>query len=776
MAKTKRSKKSKEQIMSETLRLRVLTLLILFVIIIAALKTGVIGGLLHLIVSFLFGNVYGLIYAAGALLCIYVIYIAKLPRFNGPIALGLYLLFIAILLFASIPSDTTVKGVGMINNYIQSCIVEDGIILSGFNKGGFFGVLLFGVFSGLFGYIGAVIFAVVVLIIASALLYSKLYFNHNKKKKKKVKTVHTDDSDDVKTIVLKKKAHFFDFSNKETVAIFPDKAFEEPVKKESSKDIAKTFTFDDDQMQMDFSEEKEEISKKEIVEEVKKEEVKPEVKEEVKLSIKNEKTPVTYKLPSIDLLSTKSTNNTTKEKNTANKNAARLTALLQEFGVNASIENAFIGPAITKYEIKLETGTRVNKILQLQDDIKLALATADVRIEAPIPGKPYVGIEVPNSSSSMVAFKDVYKALMNEKSLDDNKVVVALGKDVAGKPVFAELNKMPHLLIAGATGSGKSVCVNTIISSILMRAKPDEVKMILVDPKKVELSMYNGIPHLLSPVVTDPKKAAAVLHEVVAEMERRYDVFASVNARNIAGYNEFAKEYNKNKNEDEQKEILPFIVVILDEVADLMMVASKDVEDCIMRISQMARAAGIHLIVATQRPSTDIITGVIKANIPSRIAFAVSSGIDSRTILDTSGAEKLLGKGDMLFSPMGASSPKRVQGCFVSDDEVNTIVHYVTSQQQATYDDKYVNAKSMSQTSSSSSDTFDDEDEEYEMCREFVIQAQKASTSLLQRKFRIGYNKAARIIDQLEEDGVIGPQLGSKPREVYIRQYNEEEI
>lgn len=770
MAKTKRSKKSKEQIMSEILRLRVLTLLILFVVIIAALKTGVVGGFLHLIVSFLFGNVYGLIYAASALLCVYIIYIAKLPRFKGPIALGLYLLLISILLFASIPSDSSIKGVGMINTYIQSCVVENGIVISGFNKGGFFGVLLFGVFSSLFGYIGAVIFAIVVLIIAIALIYSKIYFKHNKKKKKKVKTIHSSD-EDTKTIVLKKKAHFFDFSNKETVAIFPDKVFEEPIDKEPiSKEITQTFTFDDDQMQMDFHDDKEQNTKETA------DEVKEEVVEEIKISIKNEKTPVNYKLPSIDLLSTKSTNNTAKEKNTANKNAARLTALLQEFGVNASIENAFIGPAITKYEIKLDTGTRVNKILQLQDDIKLALATADVRIEAPIPGKPYVGIEVPNSSSSMVAFKDVYKALMNEKSLDDNKVVVALGKDVAGKPVFAELNKMPHLLIAGATGSGKSVCVNTIISSILMRAKPDEVKLILVDPKKVELSMYNGIPHLLSPVVTDPKKAAAVLHEVVAEMERRYDVFASVNARNIAGYNEFAKEYNKNKEEDEQKEILPFIVVILDEVADLMMVASKDVEDCIMRISQMARAAGIHLIVATQRPSTDIITGVIKANIPSRIAFAVSSGIDSRTILDTSGAEKLLGKGDMLFSPMGSSSPKRVQGCFVSDDEVNTIVHYVTSQQQATYDEKYMNAKTMSQGSSSSSDAFDDEDEEYEMCREFVIQAQKASTSLLQRKFRIGYNKAARIIDQLEEEGVIGPQLGSKPREVFIRQYSEEDI
>ncbi len=482
-----------------------------------------------------------------------------------------------------------------------------------------------------------------------------------------------------------------------------------------------------------------------------------------------------YQLPPLSLLSTKSTNNANKERTTANQNAMRLTNVLKQFGVNATIENAFIGPTITKYELKLDIGTRVNKILQLQDDIKLALATADIRIEAPIPGKPYVGIEVPNQSASMVAFKDVFKTLSDEKKLENNKLVVALGKDVSGKPVYTELDKMPHLLIAGATGSGKSVCVNTIITSILMRAKPDEVKLILVDPKKVELSVYNGVPHLLSPVVTDPKKAAAVLHQVVAEMERRYDVFASVNARNIKGYNEFAKEYNLDKDESDQKEILSYHVVILDEVADLMMVASKDVEDCIMRISQMARAAGIHLIVATQRPSTDIITGVIKANIPSRIAFAVSSSIDSRTILDTSGAEKLLGKGDMLFSPMGASSPIRVQGAFVSDDEVASIVHYVSTQQEAVYEDKYVNAKVTSMSSSSSED-YDSEDEEYEMCREFVIQAQKASTSLLQRKFRIGYNKAARIIDRLEEEGIIGPQLGSKPREVFIRQYNEEDL
>ena len=480
-----------------------------------------------------------------------------------------------------------------------------------------------------------------------------------------------------------------------------------------------------------------------------------------------------YRLPALSLLKNPVSKKSGDNKGNALEKADALTNVLHEFGVNASISDIFIGPSVTKYELKLETGIRVNKIIQLQDDIKLALAAKDIRIEAPIPGKPAVGVEIPNSVATMVTFKEVVKDI--PKELQSNKLLVPLGKDVSGKTIYAELNKMPHLLIAGATGSGKSVCVNTIICSILMRARPDEVKFILVDPKKVELTNYNGIPHLLAPVVTDPKKAAAVLQEVVAEMERRYDLFAGANVRNIEGYNNYVHKKNGDLPLDEQLEVLPFHIIILDEVADLMMVASKQVEDCIMRIAQMARAAGIHLIVATQRPSTDIITGVIKANIPSRIAFAVSSGIDSRTILDTSGAEKLLGKGDMLFSPMGSSSPIRVQGAFVSDEEVSAISHHTANQQEANYDEKYINVK-LNTTTSNAASKEEEEDEEYEMCRSFVINAQKASTSLLQRQFRIGYNKAARIIDQLEADGVIGPQIGSKPREVYIRGYQEEDI
>lgn len=752
MAKTKRSKKSKNQILEEKLRLRIIILFVIFAIIVSALRLGFIGQGIHNCVAFLTGNLYGVVYLALLVVCIYILCKAQIPRLNGPEAIGIYAVFISMLTIASIPSQPQASGMGVISTYLQS---------QQMNKGGFIGICLYGVFSSLFESLGALILSIIILIIGLALIFSKLYFQHQKTKKKKPK-VSKQEETPVQTIVLKKKSHFFDFLSKDKeIPLFPDSAFDD-VEEKIDPEMTSAFEFDQDNMKLDIKEKKP-LKIKEEKESPQESYIEPPKKTDLSH----------YQLPPLSLLSTRSTHNVSKEKSAANKNAARLTNVLKQFGVNATIENAFIGPTITKYELKLEIGTRVNKILQLQDDIKLALATADIRIEAPIPGKPYVGIEVPNQSAAMVGFKDVLKSLLSNSKYQHNPLVVALGKDVSGKPVFAQLDKMPHLLIAGATGSGKSVCVNTIISSILMRAKPDEVKLILVDPKKVELSIYNGIPHLLAPVVTDPKKAAAVLREVVAEMERRYDLFASVNARNIQGYNEFAKTYNEDHT-DEPKEILPYHVIILDEVADLMMVASKDVEDCIMRISQMARAAGIHLIVATQRPSTDIITGVIKANIPSRIAFAVSSSIDSRTILDTSGAEKLLGKGDMLFSPMGSSSPMRVQGCFVSDEEVSAIVHYVSSQQEVVYEDKYFNVKSISSTQGS--DDFDEEDEEYEKCREFVIQAQKASTSLLQRKFRIGYNKAARIIDRLEEEGVIGPQLGSKPREVYIRQYHEEDL
>lgn len=757
MAKTKRTKKSKQDQISEALKTRIIAAIGLFLVVVAAMKFGIIGEQLHYVCIFCFGNFVGILYLILAIVACYVIYFAKLPKYKGPKAVGLYMISAAILIYISTPGDTSVTGIKVINQYMAAVPL---------NRGGFIGAVLYGALSALFDHMGTVFAAIFILAIGIVLFGGKMYVSYkNKRAANKEPKVKKQSKQPIRV------GKFIDFFTKKSdeEIFFSDNHFEEKEPRKKRNERKEEVNEEDTQMrihQMQMSEDEE----AETVLDVNPESMTLEIKEKEEqiLEKKAKKVNKNYKLPPLQLLKNVANGGNKNSRGFALENAKRLTSVLQEFGVNTSVSDIFIGPSVTKYELKLETGTRVNRILQLQDDIKLALAAKDIRIEAPIPGKPAVGVEIPNRESTMVSFKEVFKDIPD--NLSNNKLLVPLGKDVSGKAIYAELNKMPHLLIAGATGSGKSVCINTIICSILMRARPDEVRLILIDPKKVELSNYNGIPHLLAPVVTDPKKAANVLREVVSEMERRYDLFANSNVRNIASYNIYASQKNELLADDEKLEILSYHVVILDEVADLMMVASKDVEDCIMRIAQMARAAGIHMIVATQRPSTDVITGVIKANIPSRIAFAVSSSIDSRTILDSSGAEKLLGKGDMLFSPMGSSSPTRVQGAFVSDDEVAKITHYTMQQQEATYEDKFVNVKS---TSPSAASKEEEEDEEYEMCRTFVINAQKASTSLLQRQFRIGYNKAARIIDQLEADGIIGPQIGSKPREVYVRGYEE---
>ena len=453
-------------------------------------------------------------------------------------------------------------------------------------------------------------------------------------------------------------------------------------------------------------------------------------------------------------------------------NVTELEKVIRDFGVEGKVVAANIGPSVTQYELEIKSGTRLSKITALNREIALELGAKDVRIQAPIPGKKTVGIELPNKSIMSVSIREILEAV--PKSKDDSKLLVALGKSIMGNPVWCEIDKTPHLLVAGSTGSGKSVCINSMITSILMRTKPDEVKLVLVDPKKVELSMYNGVPHLLTPVVTDPKKANIVLQKIVKIMEDRYDLFEGSKTKNIAGYNAYVDKKNESLPDDEKINRLSYIVVIIDELADLMLVAAKEVEDSIMRITQMARAAGIHLIVATQRPSTDVITGVVKANIPSRISFAVSSSIDSRTILDMSGAEKLLGKGDMLFLPQGESIPTRVQGTFVSDDEIKAVVDYTISQQKAMYDTSLTVAD---EDRGATTMVEDDDYEEplYNEIREFVITQGKASASLLQRRFRLGYNRAARCIDLLEERGIVGPPNGSKPREVLVKLEKKEE-
>lgn len=469
-----------------------------------------------------------------------------------------------------------------------------------------------------------------------------------------------------------------------------------------------------------------------------------------------------YQLPTIELLKKPLQNNQTHEKKLISINAQKLEKTFNSFGVKARVTKVHLGPAVTKYEVHPDVGVKVSKIVSLSDDLALALAAKDIRIEAPIPGKSAIGIEVPNQEVAMVSLREVLESKNNNVNA---KLMVGLGRDISGEAILAELNKMPHLLVAGATGSGKSVCINGIIISILMRAKPHEVKLMMIDPKMVELNMYNGIPHLLTPVVTDPKKASQALKKVVSEMERRYELFSHTGTRNIEGYNDHIRIHNQETGEKQPE--LPFIVVIVDELADLMMVASSDVEDAITRLAQMARAAGIHLIIATQRPSVDVITGVIKANIPSRIAFSVSSSVDSRTILDMGGAEKLLGRGDMLFLPVGASKPVRVQGAFVSDAEVEEVVDYCISQQKAHYQEEMMPIED--------NDVHVEVDDElFDEAVALIIEMQTASVSMLQRRFRIGYTRAARLIDAMEAKGIVGPYEGSKPRAVLVSQVNDE--
>lgn len=467
-----------------------------------------------------------------------------------------------------------------------------------------------------------------------------------------------------------------------------------------------------------------------------------------------------YKLPSLQLFAPDKPKDQSKEKKIVRENIKILEATFASFGIKVTVERAEIGPSVTKYEVKPAVGVRVNRISNLSDDLALALAAKDVRIEAPIPGKSLIGIEVPNSDIATVSFRELWE---QSQTKAENFLEIPLGKAVNGTARAFDLSKMPHLLVAGSTGSGKSVAVNGIIASILMKARPDQVKFMMVDPKMVELSVYNDIPHLLIPVVTNPRKASKALQKVVDEMENRYELFAKVGVRNIAGFNAKVEEFN---SQSEYKQIpLPFIVVIVDELADLMMVASKEVEDAIIRLGQKARAAGIHMILATQRPSVDVISGLIKANIPSRVAFAVSSGTDSRTILDENGAEKLLGRGDMLFKPIDENHPVRLQGSFISDDDVERIVNFIKTQADADYDESF-DPGEVSENEGEFSDGDAGGDPLFEEAKSLVIETQKASASMIQRRLSVGFNRATRLMEELEMAGVIGPAEGTKPRKV----------
>ena len=718
MAKKKSSSKKKSKVPVE-----IFGILYIVFTFLGLLRSGFVGKMVSNFSIFLFGAYYnwGLVFFL--ILGGYVLLFRQKPKLLNKKLVGFYLFSIAIL------SMSHVKYI-MCDTNIGKVVFQDTLanIVSGFNDVNF--IQGGGILGAIFSYLFVIAFDIVgskIICWALILFGAMLIFN-------------ISPASFIKKIIL----------------LFI------PKKKDKGEDLSK----DDNNEEKEDEEDKKvvisninDLSHVSVIE-------KEEEKEDV---VSGE-----YKLPPISLLNIPKKVNTKANEENISSNIKLLEQVLTDFDIHGKVVAAHVGPTVTQYELELKSGTKVNKILSLNKEIALALAAKDVRIQAPIPGKSTIGIDIPNKITTPVSLREVLASVSKDK--EDSKLLAVLGKDIMGNPRWMEVNKTPHLLIAGATGSGKSVCVNSVITSILMRAKPDEVKLVMIDPKKVELSMYNGAPHLLAPVVNDPKKASIVLKKIVEEMEHRYDLLSESGTKNIEGYNRLMEK--KIESGDVSAKKLPYIVVLIDELADLMLVAAKEVEDSIMRITQMARAAGIHLIVATQRPSTDVITGVVKANIPSRIAFTVSSSIDSRTILDMTGAEKLIGKGDMLFLPMGESTPTRIQGAFVSEEEVQRVVDYTIKQQKAKYDENFTNLTSAAQASSSSSyDSKDDQydDPLYNEVVDFVIKSGKTSASLLQRKYRLGYNRAARMIDLLEERGIVGPPNGSKPREVLVKYDNKEE-
>ena len=760
------------------------SLVLITLSIIGGLQIGFIGELTTSIIKYVFGNLYGVIYGVIIVLCVMMMLKKSVRDVPMKYLIGIGVLLCAWIIAASIPQNETLKGMDILSRYLQdSMLIFRGEIAA---KGGLIGAFLVSLCTFLFDYKGTWIIVIALLILALILLLSgsgvaklktgaaslaapfvSMRKNHaakgnarreRKQQEKKVKKEQEAEPEEAKSMfgkiniderVRPGQVSFLDVdddfdmqSDGRSTAFLADKkhALEE------ESDVLDQQAF-------------KEVENKRIIED----------------TIGGEDTFVSsfqedwskYKLPRLTLLKDAGK----KSRSTANVSAAndagrQLIEILDQFGVKATLVATHIGPAVTKFEVKPDLGVRVNKISNLQYDIKMALAAKDIRIEAPIPGKSAVGIEIPNVEKTSVSMKELMKNIPDK--LAQSKMLFALGKDLMGNCVYGELNRMPHLLIAGATGSGKSVCVNSIITSILMRARPDEVKLLLVDPKKVEFTPYKEIPHLLGPVITDGDEANRALKVIVTMMDNRYELFSMAGVRNIAGYNAHIEAHP-----EEGLSPLPWVVVIIDELADLMLVAAKEVEASIQRITQLARAAGIHLIVATQRPSVDVITGIIKANIPSRIAFAVSSAVDSRTILDQMGAEKLLGYGDMLYVPVGETVATRVQGVFVSDDEVADICEFVSRQGKPKFDDAFVRLElldgGVGPTSSETGDPL------YDEVKEFIITTRKASTSLIQRKFSIGYARAARLIDTLEDNGIIGPARGSKPREVYAKSELAEE-
>ncbi len=723
--------------------------LLLIVIGIVGIGFGIVGAMIKKFAMFLVGEFWWVVLGLLLFMGFYMLIKRKLPNFFSSKLLGVYIMILVVLVLAHI---------GFINNYAPKEIIDatltnynsristfktgGSVISSGQQSinvgGGIVGAGCAYALTSLFGKVGTFIVLVALVLFAIVMLFDVdlgeaiVNLKHKIDEKRAAREEDEDEDED------ELEDDNLDDDSKISISDIPMLNTNGPKEQNISpvsvsNDITKEF----------------EMNSKDV-------------------PLVSASTKGFYTLPSINILEEVPKNKVSNNEFTKS-NKIILERVLNDFQIKGTVVEIHVGPAVTQYEVAIPNGTKVSRILSINKEIALALAAKDVRIQAPIPGKSTIGIEIPNPSISAVKIREVLGNI--PKGQEKSKVLVALGKDLMGRVQTADISKMPHLLVAGSTGSGKSVCINSFIASILMFRRPDEVKLVLVDPKKVELSNYNGIPHLLWPVVTDPKKANVALQRVVAMMEERYEVFSDTGVKNIGSYNDWIAE-QKEKDPTFDKEPMYYLVVIIDELADLMLVASKEVEDSIMRITQMARAAGIHLIVATQRPSTDVITGVVKANIPSRISFAVASQVDSRTILDHAGAEKLLGKGDMLYLPMGENNPIRIQGCFITDDEIAKVIEYVSGQQSATYDDSLERAASEEYNPvSGDKESFDDP--LYNEIYEFALETGKISASLIQRRFRLGYNRAARIVDLLEERGIIGPQNGSKPREVIVGKQND---
>lgn len=779
--KTRKKKTKKQQALEEKRNIRITGGILGLLSFFGGCKLGFLGVMLANVFRLFVGNAYELLAIFIAAVSLQLLIKGEYIQFKNPKKIiGSLFIALSILLFLSIWTyrDGLAKEVSIIGYFFNNLFfdIKEASTTAAVG-GGLIGTLLYSGTYFLVSQVGSYLIAILIFVIgiffAFGISLGKLLEQVNHRLtllKEKKKAIHETRLE--RRLKQQEKKQQLVVENEEISNVTPNK---------ENTEVEVTSYEDETTKSQDSREEptllidhfKEELTPLLPTEKIKnKEQPKPEVKEEnsgneepLDFEIKDEQEDLDYILPPKTLLDNGKVTDQSGEYRKIESNVRLLEQTFASFGVEAKVVKASLGPAVTKFEVQPAVGVKVSKIVSLTDDIALALAAKDVRMEAPIPGKSLIGIEVPNSTVSTVYFKEI---ISDNPPHPDRLLEVPLGRDISGKIIYADLAKMPHLLIAGSTGSGKSVAINGIITSILMQAKPNEVKLMMVDPKMVELNVYNGIPHLLTPVVTNPKKAAQALQKVVQEMEQRYEKFAATGVRNITGYNEFVNEHNLENGTAEP--LMPFIVVIVDELADLMMVASNEVEDAIIRLAQMARAAGIHMILATQRPSVDVITGIIKANVPSRMAFAVSSGTDSRTIIDSNGAEKLLGRGDMLFLPMGENKPLRVQGAFISDHEVERVVSFVTDQRQAEYREDMM----PDEVPDKEDNPFDAKDELFEEAKNLVVDMQTASVSLLQRRFRIGYNRAARIVDELEESGIVGPSEGSKPRKVLVEKEAEE--